>query len=159
MVFPNGSIRIIDRAKNIFKLAQGEYIAPEKLENVYIQSPYVAQIFVHGESTEAWLMAVVVLEKPEIKKLALEKQWITEDQDMKDIYKKPELHKAILDNFAELAKSNKLSGLEKIKKMHLIDEPFTIENDILTPTFKIKRNIAKNIYKDEILAIYQSGPN
>jgi long-chain acyl-CoA synthetase len=64
MVFPNGSIKIIDRAKNIFKLAQGEYIAPEKLENVYTQSPYIAQIFVHGESTEAWLMAVCVVEKP-----------------------------------------------------------------------------------------------
>jgi len=43
--------------------------------------------------------------------------------------------------------------------MHVIDEPFSIENDILTPTFKIKRNIAKNIYKDEIDAIYKSGPN
>ena len=41
IVYPSGAIKIIDRAKNIFKLSQGEYIAPEKLENTYIQSPFI----------------------------------------------------------------------------------------------------------------------
>jgi len=47
----------------------------------------------------------------------------------------------------ELAKANKFSGLEKIKKIHLTLDPFTIENEILTPTMKIKRNVAKNVFQ------------
>lgn len=73
IVFPNGSLKIVDRAKNIFKLCQGEYIAPEKLENVYVQCPLVGQIFVYGDSLQAYLLAVIVPDPENLKK------WMTEN--------------------------------------------------------------------------------
>lgn len=51
-VLQNGTLKIVDRKKHIFKLAQGEYIAPEKIENIYIRSEAVVQAFIHGDSLQ-----------------------------------------------------------------------------------------------------------
>lgn len=52
VLLQNGTLKIIDRKKHIFKLAQGEYISPEKIENIYIRSEPVAQLYVHGDSLQ-----------------------------------------------------------------------------------------------------------
>ena len=52
IILQNGALKIIDRKKHIFKLAQGEYLAPEKIENVYQRSSLIAQCFLDGNSLE-----------------------------------------------------------------------------------------------------------
>jgi len=70
LIYPNGSAKIIDRSKNIFKLSQGEYIAPEKLENIFSLSPYIAQTFVYGDSLRNVTVAIIVPDPDKLKKWA-----------------------------------------------------------------------------------------
>ena len=89
---------------------------------------------------------IAVPETPVIKKLAAEKQ-IAYTNDS-DLFNNNDIKKIVLDNLTDLAKTNKLSGLEKIKAIYLTSDPFSIDNDILTPTMKIKRNIAVKVYAE-----------
>jgi long-chain acyl-CoA synthetase len=66
----NGAVTIIDRVKNIFKLSQGEYIAPEKLENIYIQSDFIQNIWIYGESTKDFAIAFIVVNPERVKTFA-----------------------------------------------------------------------------------------
>ena len=68
-----GTIKIIDRRKNIFKLQQGEYIAPEKIENVLVNSRWLTQIFVYGDSFQTYIIAIIVPNKEKVMKWAAEK--------------------------------------------------------------------------------------
>ncbi|KAI0313081.1 acetyl-CoA synthetase-like protein [Amylostereum chailletii] len=152
-----GRVKIIDRVKNIMKLSQGEYVALEKIENLYMTSPLIAQIFVHGDPLHAYIVAVVV---PDPVQLAALVERVTgarvrEDDLLKlqALAQEPKVVQAVLALLTAEGKKT-LKGFELVKKIHLSMSPFTVENDTLTPTMKIKRKAAYEMYKKELDALY-----
>ena len=147
---PNGSIKIVDRAKNIFKLSQGEYIAPEKLENVYIKSSWVAQIWVYGDSLRDHIIAFIVVDPDHTKKWCAANDKTFDDA----LLKSSEFVTMVFDDLMVQARQNKLNSLEKPKQLTLLKDPWSVENDYLTPTMKMKRNVAKKLLADDITRMY-----
>eukprot|EP00743_Colponemidia_sp_Colp-15_P005852 GILK01006290.1.p1 GENE.GILK01006290.1~~GILK01006290.1.p1 ORF type:complete len:687 (+),score=122.15 GILK01006290.1:37-2061(+) len=150
----NGNLKIIDRKKNIFKLAQGEYVAAEKIENVYIQCPLVAQVFVYGDSLKAHLIAIVVPNQDTLIPWAASHNV---EGDFKFLCSHPEVNKLLLQEMNNVGKQLKLRGFEFVKSIFLESEPFSPENGLLTPTFKLKRHDAKQKYQTQIDALYALG--
>lgn len=156
VILPNGSIKIIDRAKNIFKLAQGEYIAPEKLENVYIQCPFISQIHVHGDSLQSYLVAIIVPELEMCREFLRASEEVKTEGDIsiEEVCASQTLKEEILKSLQELAKANKFNGLERVKKIYLHNEEFTVDNGLLTPSFKLKRAVSTKTFRQQLDALY-----
>eukprot|EP00271_Cylindrocystis_brebissonii_P017344 TRINITY_DN4485_c0_g1_i1.p1 TRINITY_DN4485_c0_g1~~TRINITY_DN4485_c0_g1_i1.p1 ORF type:complete len:707 (-),score=147.37 TRINITY_DN4485_c0_g1_i1:806-2926(-) len=153
MWLPGGRLKIIDRKKNIFKLAQGEYIAPEKIENVYQTISFVAQIFVHGDSLNSALVAIVVVDPDAVTAWA-KSRGMSHPEDVAALCKDPVTKAAVLAEMDKAGQESKLRGFECVKAVHLVVDPFTQENGLLTPTFKVKRPQAKNFFEKEIADMY-----
>ncbi|XP_034038236.1 long-chain-fatty-acid--CoA ligase 1-like [Thalassophryne amazonica] len=149
---PNGTLKLVDRKKHIFKLAQGEYIAPEKIENVYIRSEAIAQVFVHGDSLQACLVAVVV---PDPDFLS---HWVKKTLGLEGSYQelceKEEVKSAILNDMVRLGMEGGLKAFEQVKAIYIHTEMFSVNNGLLTPTLKAKRNELQQHFRATIDELY-----
>ncbi|EED15120.1 AMP-binding enzyme, putative [Talaromyces stipitatus ATCC 10500] len=139
-----GRFKIIDRRKNVLKLAQGEYISPERLENILLaEHTYLAQAYVHGDSLQTALIGIFGIQPDTFAAFASKvlQQDIspTDLERIKSVLDDDRIKKAVLKDFDRTAKKHKLAGYERVRKFTLMIEPFSIENDLLTPTLKMKR--------------------
>ncbi|XP_024019654.1 long chain acyl-CoA synthetase 4 [Morus notabilis] len=151
---PNGSLKIIDRKKNIFKLSQGEYVAVENLENIYGVVSDIDSLWVYGNSFESFLVAVVNPNKQ-----ALE-CWAEENHisgDFESLCEDPRAKEYIIGELNKVAKEKKLKGFEFIKAVHLEPVPFDIDRDLITPTYKKKRPQLLKYYQNAIDNMYKSA--
>ncbi|TKY60717.1 Long chain acyl-CoA synthetase 4 [Spatholobus suberectus] len=150
---PNGTMKIIDRRKNIFKLSQGEYVAVENLENIYLQASGVESIWIYGNSFESYLVAIVNPSKQ-----ALD-QWAQENgitADFNSLCEDSRTKSYIIGELTKIAKEKKLKGFEFIKAVHLDPVPFDMERGLMTPTFKKKRPEMLKYYQNTVDNMYQT---
>uniref|UniRef100_A0A663F548 Arachidonate--CoA ligase n=1 Tax=Aquila chrysaetos chrysaetos TaxID=223781 RepID=A0A663F548_AQUCH len=150
---PNGTLKIIDRKKHIFKLAQGEYIAPEKIENIYIRSDPVAQIYVHGDSLQAFLVGIVVPDSEVMPGWAKKRGF---DGTYTELCKNKELQQAIMEDMVRLGKESGLHSFEQVKAIYIHSDMFSVQNGLLTPTLKAKRPELRDYFKKQIEELYSS---
>jgi long-chain acyl-CoA synthetase len=153
IIRPDGSLKIIDRRKNIFKLAQGEYVAAEKIEMAYQEATSIGQCFIYGKSTETFVVAIVIPDTDHAKLWWAEHKK-TEFPSIEAVCKDPDFIEHIKADMVAREKETKLNGFEKAKKFHLSPEPFSVENNLLTPTFKLKRKETRERYIKEIDEMY-----
>ncbi len=124
----DGYLKITDRKKDIIVSAGGDNISPAKIENMITNAAEIDQCMVYGDKKN-YLVALIVPNKEFLK------------------------NNEIINNIIETINKN-LTLVEKIKKIQLIDENFTIENGLLTPTMKVKRKKVIEKYKKKLENLY-----
>ena len=123
-----GYLKITDRKKDIIVNAGGDNIAPSKIENLLANYPDIIQSYIYGDKKN-YLVALIVVAK-----------------DLEDRNNKIQ---SIINKV-----NDELSIIEKIKKFIIIDDPFTIDNEMLTPTMKIRRHKVKKVFGDQLEKLY-----
>ena len=126
--FQKGYLKITDRKKDIIVSAGGDNISPTKIENLLINQNEIEQCLVYGDRKN-YLVALVVPNEEFLNK---------EDEIKKKI---EEVNKL-------------LTNIEKVKKIFVVKEKFSIENRMLTPTLKLKRYKIIEKYKEELENLY-----
>lgn len=155
-----GRFTIIDRRKNVLKLAQGEYVSPERIEGVYMAAlNYLAQGFVHGDSLQTSLVAIFGVQPdifaPFASKILNTNISPTDFAAIKQACTSDKVRAAVAKDLDKVGRKNKFAGYERVKSFHLALEPFTIENEVLTPTLKLKRPAAVKMYRGLLDRLYE----
>ena len=146
-------LKIVDRVKEIFKLSQGEYIIPAKLESAYHKSKFVNQLMIYGNSSKNNIIGIV---NPNVKSCAEALE--VEEDEIKKMENDKKLKDLIIKDLDEIAKEVNFNSLEKVKYIIIDFEGFTIENECLTPTLKVVRKKVEAYFKEKIDALYKTIP-
>ena len=115
---------------------------------------YIEQIFIYGDTLQSYLIAVIYPKSLDVVEFLKNKNENVTKENYKSYFDSQDLKADIVKELDKYGRSNGLKGFELPKKIHLTKERFSIENQIITPTMKIRRHIAKKHFEKEIKQLY-----
>ncbi|MBK8272467.1 MAG: long-chain fatty acid--CoA ligase [Sphingomonadales bacterium] len=145
----NGRIRITDRKKDIIVNDKGENISPQKIEGMLTLQPEIIQAMVSGDK-RPHLVALVV---PDPEWAA---EWAVANDikyDLKALSDLPAFRSAVMEAVDRVNRQVTLT--EKVRNITLTPDGFTIDNEMLTPSLKIRRHMIRQVYGEQIDALYR----
>ncbi|MEQ8442415.1 MAG: AMP-dependent synthetase/ligase [Alphaproteobacteria bacterium] len=148
-----GRIRITDRKKDIIVNSGGDNISPQRVEGILSLEQEIAQVMVFGDK-RPHLVALVVPDADWVRdwRAANGKSKSGDWSDLADDDAFQKALRAAIDR----ANAN-LSIIEKVRRITLADEPFSVDNGMMTPSMKIRRHIIKQTYQERLEALYGKG--
>ena len=149
----DGYLMVIDRIRSIFKLSQGEYVAAELLTQTLEIAEIVQQIFIYGDSSRRFLVAIIVPEPSEVAKFLGKNQ--VSNEELKQACESKELREEAKKQLNQIVDNKKLPGYERISNVYLEPLPWDMKSGMLTPTLKLKRKQLAQKYHDVIEKLYQ----
>lgn len=148
----DGYLYITGRIKEQYKLENGKYVAPAPLEELLKLSPYIANVMVYGDN-RLFNVALVVVDMESLKKWAGGQGLGSESAE--SLLKNSRVNDLIMTEIEKY--SAEFKGFEKIKKISLTAEDFTTQNDMITPSLKVKRRVVWQKYGPQIEALYNDA--
>ena len=150
MIDERGRIKITDRKKDIIVNDKGDNVAPQKVEGMLTLQPEIMQAMIAGDRKP--YMTAVIVPDPE-----WTQEWCAKNAAKCDLKALREDHDYRAAVGAAVERVNKdLSVIERIRRFILADEPFSIENEQLTPSLKIRRHVLKQAYGERLDALYRN---
>ncbi len=145
----DGFLKITDRKKNIIVLSNGKNVAPQPIESQLVQSPYVNQIMLLGNERKN-IAALIVPNIDALKSWAADND--VDSSDISDLLKKREVEQLIQKEIRE--RLSDFADFEQVRRFALLEKEFSQEEDEMTPTLKLKRNVIIEKYADVIQEMY-----